>query len=445
MPNTPDPQAAEERRERYATAISKWHRDPERPLYAQGADAVIAVADAEQAELRERLADYENRITWETTCGSCARILDSSIRETEQTEAHRLALSEALGLGTGAPWDAIREQAAVVPSAAETTNRATSDAVREQLLAALDFAYCQGLGYDTPEALLAAYDATQPVPPPADRATLRDRIADTVMPFLLNFSDEESARINAAEVATALLADVPAPAPVCICGHSKQQHFEDACITEITGCNCGDYLEPQDAAEVIDRWRQAALQARAADRAALLDEVATALIGRHCSPESVAIVRRLVNERLCTACQAYGQTVEDKPDGGIVRRCKDCSGEGLRRVAAEEQPTETQDSLPAWLYQRFMPDGEGWENLDADDRSYWEHHARAVRRAVARDGFKAEQPAAVEQPDTQTREARVGRCSAVMLRVHHAPHGWEPQPGMEPVHCPGYPQPGKES
>ncbi|MFD9248475.1 hypothetical protein [Streptomyces bottropensis] len=41
-----------DRRERYATAISKWHRDPEQPLYIQGADAVIAIADQEQAELR---------------------------------------------------------------------------------------------------------------------------------------------------------------------------------------------------------------------------------------------------------------------------------------------------------------------------------------------------------------------------------------------------------
>lgn len=34
--------------------------------------------------LYARLADYENRITWDTTCASCARILDSSIRETER-------------------------------------------------------------------------------------------------------------------------------------------------------------------------------------------------------------------------------------------------------------------------------------------------------------------------------------------------------------------------
>ncbi|MGW4825448.1 hypothetical protein ACWEP4_42895 [Streptomyces sp. NPDC004227] len=43
---------------------------------------VLAVV---QPEL-DRLADYENRITWETSCGSCARILDSSIRETERAE-----------------------------------------------------------------------------------------------------------------------------------------------------------------------------------------------------------------------------------------------------------------------------------------------------------------------------------------------------------------------
>ncbi|QJT04387.1 hypothetical protein G9272_32230 [Streptomyces asoensis] len=62
--------------------------------------------------------------------------------------------------------------------------------------------------------------------------------------------------------------------------------------------------------------------------------------------------------------------------------------DGPSRVAAEEQPAETLDSLPAWLYQRFMPDGVGWENLDTDDQSYWEHQARAVRRAVERGGFK---------------------------------------------------------
>lgn len=39
-------------RDRIASAISKWHRDPEQPLYTQGADAVLAALD----RLR-RLAD----------------------------------------------------------------------------------------------------------------------------------------------------------------------------------------------------------------------------------------------------------------------------------------------------------------------------------------------------------------------------------------------------
>jgi len=57
--------------------------------------------------------------------------------------------------------------------------------------------------------------------------------------------------------------------------------------------------------------------------------------------------------------------------------------------AVAVEPTST-DTLPAWLYQRFMSHGVGWDNLDADDRAYWEHEAAAVRRAVARGGFKSE-------------------------------------------------------
>jgi len=106
----------------------------------------------------------------------------------------------------------------------------TSHTVREQLLDALDFSYCLGLGFETPEMLLAAYDASRTVPhSPADRAA------------------------------------------VCICGHTEQQHFEDVCITEITGCDCGDFILPDAAREVIARWREAATQ-RTADRAAVLRE-----------------------------------------------------------------------------------------------------------------------------------------------------------------------------
>lgn len=36
-----------------------------------------------------------------------------------------------------------------------------------------------------------------------------------------------------------------------------------------------------------------------------------------------------------------------------------------------------------------------------------------------------------------TRTQSVVPCSAVALRKAHVPHGWQPQPGMDFVHCPG--------
>jgi hypothetical protein len=41
----------------------------------------------------------------------------------------------------------------------------------------------------------------------ADRAALRDRIADVAVPFFMNFSDEEAAKVNAGELADAVMAE----------------------------------------------------------------------------------------------------------------------------------------------------------------------------------------------------------------------------------------------
>ncbi|MFM9595718.1 hypothetical protein ACKI1J_24340 [Streptomyces scabiei] len=117
--------------------------------------------------------------------------------------------------------------------------------------------------------------------PTADRAALRDRIAETMARAdgwewaAANFctlSTPASDRYR--RCADAVLAVLPEPADraaVCICGHTEQQHFEDVCVTEITGCDCGDFLTGEAAREVIARWRDAAIQARA-DQAAVLRE-----------------------------------------------------------------------------------------------------------------------------------------------------------------------------
>lgn len=50
------------------------------------------------------------------------------------------------------------------------------------------------------------------------------------------------------------------------------------------------------------------------------------------------------------------------------------------------------DTLAAWIYHRFEESKHSrrpkWDALDGDDQAYWEHEAAAVRRAVARGGFK---------------------------------------------------------
>jgi hypothetical protein len=48
------------------------------------------------------------------------------------------------------------------------------------------------------------------------------------------------------------------------------------------------------------------------------------------------------------------------------------------------------DTLANWLHLRFGKTVTAWEYLDLVDREYWEHEAQAVRRAVARGGFRTD-------------------------------------------------------
>lgn len=92
-------------------------------------------------------------------------------------------------------------------------------------------------------------------------------------------------------------------------------------------------------------------------------------------------------------------TCGDEPGARTCPNCEKCRTgyvAALRaagwapRAEREATPTEP-DTLPAWLHSRFSDTlaAPAWDRLTDDDRSYWEHQARAVRRAVARGGFKA--------------------------------------------------------
>lgn len=55
-------------------------------LLTEALEAAAPVLAAELAELRARLGEYENAVTWNTSCLSCAKVLDSSIAEHERAE-----------------------------------------------------------------------------------------------------------------------------------------------------------------------------------------------------------------------------------------------------------------------------------------------------------------------------------------------------------------------
>ncbi|MEU3529176.1 hypothetical protein AB0E62_35900 [Streptomyces sp. NPDC038707] len=85
------------------------------------------------------------------------------------------------------------------------------------------------------------------------------------------------------------------------------------------------------------------------------------------------------------------QRLEDRQQQWAREDAAAQSAAVVAHVVADD--SDNPDTLPAWLSQRFDPRGPDWEQLSDDDRAYWEHHARAVRRAVTRGGFK--DPAAV--------------------------------------------------
>jgi len=97
---TPDNSAASSNapdnllREQYAAAIEA---DAERPRDQRVGiiNAILAVRDREMEQLRAKITEIDHIINWQTTCASCARILDSSYAETMRAETAEQRLQAA--------------------------------------------------------------------------------------------------------------------------------------------------------------------------------------------------------------------------------------------------------------------------------------------------------------------------------------------------------------
>ncbi|MEV5184217.1 hypothetical protein AB0K88_31195 [Streptomyces werraensis] len=203
--------------------------------------------------------------------------------------------------------------------------------------------------------------------------------------------------------------ETPTAGPVCICGHPEERHFEDVCQT----CGCGDYLEPQDAAEVIARWRQAALKARA--------ELDTLRDGS--GKRVIAYRSRGTRALYCVTCARQETDCDPVANADEQATCAFCGG----RVHAVASRT-----LGAAVA-HYLTDGPaaGARQDETSQPSLRDQH-RAAWRALTPD----QQAARLAELDATDEPAATVPCSGT-LGTPHQPHDWEPQPGMDPVHCPG--------
>lgn len=116
------------------------------------------------------------------------------------------------------------------------------------------------------------------------------------------------------------------------------------------------------------------------------------------TPEPPATEAEIVAD-LIAHCPEHGTSTET----WMECRCA-AARKAAATITAVASAGPTVDTLPEWLYQRFARyrrHAPAWSNLSDHDQDYWAHEAAAVRRAVARGGFKT--PAADGAPAGEVR------------------------------------------
>ncbi|MFD7465080.1 hypothetical protein [Streptomyces tendae] len=284
-------------------------------------------------------------------------------------EKHRLALSEALGLGTGAPWDAIRDRAAELNAASTVGVLPASGAVREQLLNAIDFSYCQTLGFGTPEGLLAAYEAsrTQTV----DQAAVRERVAEALKRAPFKELRTEGGSPNGPLEITALVDDL-ADAALGAVLPATTNHDTDTNAELATARATNQRLnrEKQQLESELATYRRAVAQWEINERGTYIPHSSLRAIGLAPGRDILGSVRHLkhferveeaeaANEQLRAERAAVLREAADRAETVALRlRLKHDYGAAngayevmaeLRRVADETAATETTRLLDCGL------------------------------------------------------------------------------------------------
>ena len=207
----------------------------------------------------------------------------------ELVEDHRLTLSMALGLGTGAPWDAIHDRATELglpplnqdpvarrlgllpaPSSRSASLTEAADGFDRHAARILD-------GVDDKAVFVAKALREQAAVWSEAAETLRRLAAEgPLSPFYehpecgfhwhgrdgmdipMRDGQPVCPRCELRRLAAEAHDGDTQAVPVCVCGHPMHRHHEDVCLT---GCGCNDGREPGEVADLPGRLA-AALTAR---------------------------------------------------------------------------------------------------------------------------------------------------------------------------------------
>jgi len=530
-----------DRRARYAAAIAEGFRafdaDTTSDAYldADLLDAVVAVADADQAELLAAVSVVPPATNQSAEARVRALHQEYAFGDDPQVYcAHCNQIS-----GGWIPWpcptvQALAAESAVVPPPA-TNQTALRDRIRRAVCEAEGFAWDSDMlepdEYgDHADMVLAALFGPVPagtdiatwtairaiqlmneagqqrdaalavLPAPVDRAaTLREAEAppalcvecshayaahqegdDPVSPgSCAECPDEEWHDYDGPAETQPTTKREPEPEAVCVCGHPTRQHFEDACL--LTGCGCADVLETSALPEALEavltkRFTELGNPFSRMSRheqgpdgwpashpvgphhvAEVLRELLAAGRSADGRPE-LRLPRHTVNEAEAPDAEADGAqrpaprdyhraawnalTPQRQAaylaglDNAGVRQDEVEQAGGPSRGATEPQPTAYSDGKGR-VFCTACPRPDAVDvPLTVEDVDPWELCPSCGRHVV--DVARAAAPAVSSRPGTEQEARPAIPCNAAHLRVHHAPHGWEPQPGMDPVHCPGF-------
>ncbi|WP_432185442.1 hypothetical protein [Streptomyces tendae] len=204
--------------------------------------------------------------------------------------------------------------------------------IREQLLNSIDWPYCQSLGYDTPEGLLAAYEASRTAA--VDDSTI-EALSDTlydalyaITPFAeQHFADEHEGLRNAVR---AVLDAVVLPTT----NHDTDTSAE---LETARATNQRLNREKQQLESELATYRRAVAQWEINDRGTYIPHSSLRAIGLASGKDILGSVRHLKHFERVEQAEAANERLRAV----------------LRRVADETAATETQarrgDQFEAWL------------------------------------------------------------------------------------------------